>query len=162
MGPQQLRIDRFPLGQAALSKQLPEGVVVELLSSNSFEIEQVILLRIHVDSMDMPGACQRVINRIAPSRSDHNNAILRRQFQGHSIESRILPALVVDDVSSVNEVEPSLTQSFDKHAASVRGRIKGKGTRKGGKTLARALSHAGLYVPRTESDSQPKDAPTGK
>jgi hypothetical protein len=67
--------------------------------------------------MHMPGSGQGVVDGIATGGCDHDDAVFGGELQGDTIEPGVFPTLVVDDVSSVDEVKPGLAQSFDNHVA---------------------------------------------
>ena len=76
----------------------------------------MVLLGIHIDRMHMARSCQRIIQGVAARRGDDHNAILRREFECNAVKARVFPALVVDDIPPVNEIEPSFAESFDNHS----------------------------------------------
>ena len=115
-----LGIDFRPLVKSSLPKEFPVRFIVQLSGSNQFKVQQMVLLGIHIDGVDMPGTGQRVVNRVTTRRCDHHHTVCRRQFQRDSIQARIFPALVVDDIAAVDDIEPCLTESFDNHLQSIR------------------------------------------
>ncbi len=109
------QIDSIPLGKTAFSEKFPKRLVIKVSQASQLQFEQMVLFRIHVDGVNVTGPRQSIVEGIASSRRDDDDSILWREFQSDPIESGILPALIIDDISSVNEVEPSLAKSFGDH-----------------------------------------------
>jgi hypothetical protein len=90
---------------SAVSKDFEK--IVELKPSNArhLELQESVLTRIHVDRKNFLGAVQRVIQDVTPRGGDDEQGIRRTNLQGQSINPRVFPARVVDEVIGVNETE---------------------------------------------------------
>ena len=102
----------------ALAEHRKKIRVLQRLDAGELQFEQRVLAGIHVHGVDMTRPRQRIIQRVAAGRGDHQHVVVRLQAQRHTIEARVLPARVVDQVMAVDQVEDVPAEPFpDGHRA---------------------------------------------
>ncbi len=94
----------------ALPEKLKEIVVAQLLDAGPFKFKQRVLSKVHIDSMHTPRTGQQVIKCVAARGGNYHHRVLRRQLQRNTIQGRILPARVVNQVAAMHELEALVAQ----------------------------------------------------
>lgn len=87
---------------AAISEQAEKLVEIQPPDTRYFEFQKGILTKVHVHRIDTARFVQSVIKRITSRGGDEHEVILRREVHHLPVQSRILPASVVNKVVPVN------------------------------------------------------------
>lgn len=114
--PELLSVYREMSMDSSFSEHREKVPVLKCPESSQLEFEQCSLVRIQIDTIDAFGAAEEVIQRVAAGAGDHNDPVAGCDLQSPLVNNRVFPALVVDEVASVNLVEKPLL-----HNASIFG-----------------------------------------
>ena len=99
--------------ESPLAEHGEEVFKVEISNARQLQFQKRVLTRVHVDGMDVLHAGQRVVQGIAAGRGDHQHGVVGPELQRLAVEPRVLPAGVINEVVSVNEVEDSAAHPVD-------------------------------------------------
>jgi hypothetical protein len=103
--PQVPRVQGAEVVTAPLAEELEEALEVQGPDAGDLEVQQRVLPRVHVDRVDVPGVVERVVEGVAARRRDHHELVVRLDREGLTVETRVFPAGVVDEVVVVHPAE---------------------------------------------------------
>jgi len=112
--PQLLPVDRDMLSDLSFPKHREELGVPQRPQGGNLELKESRLVRIQVDAVDALRTAEHIVESVAAGTGDHDDPIGCADIQCSLVNKGIFPALVVDEVSSVNLVEQPLV-----HSASI-------------------------------------------
>ena len=95
-------VDRFEIFVGTYPEKLEEIVEMAAANERDFELEHRVLPQVHIDRVDFGWAVQQIVERVAAGTCDHDDPAVGANFQQGSIDARILPAGIVDQVISVH------------------------------------------------------------
>ena len=105
-------IERLRHRQMPFAKHVEELLVFEVSNRGGFQLQQGVLPGVHVHGVDVSGACQQIVQRIATGGTDHQQSVFGAKIQRLAIEPGIFPAGVVDEVVSVDELKYTAGDPF--------------------------------------------------
>ena len=78
-------IDFSEFGVSAFAPDLPEVVVVKRFDTRFFQFENRVLTKVHVNRINVIGAAENVIQRVAAGAGNYHDIVRRLEFQGDSV-----------------------------------------------------------------------------
>src|SRR5579883_33796 len=109
---QLIAVDTLVLENAAVSEHFEKLLVSKRRNGGELQLEQRILMWIHVDAMNGGRIADQVVQGITPGTCDHHDAVARTDIQYGIIDRRIFPALVVYEISRVDLIEELSRQGY--------------------------------------------------
>ena len=123
-------VDRFEIFVGTYPEKLEEIVEMTAANERDFELEHRVLPQVHIDRVNFGWAVQQIVEGVAAGTRDHDNPAVGANFQQCSIDARILPAGIIDQLTTVDMVEHQVVRRFEEAAS-------------GGSAVARIDRHEG-------------------
>jgi hypothetical protein len=103
----------------ANAEELEKILKIAPIYEGEFELEHGVLAWIDVNSVDLRRVVEQVVEGIATGACDHDNPTVRAKLEQLAIDARILPAGVVDQLSTMNMVENQIVRRLENALGGV-------------------------------------------
>ena len=107
-----IAVDTLVLENAAVSEHFEKLLVSKRRNGGELQLEQRILMWIHVYAMNRGRIADQVVQGITPRARDHHDAVAGTDIQYGIIDRGIFPALVVYEISRVDLIEELSRQGY--------------------------------------------------